>query len=69
MITGSNGEVEWHELKVQPDAQVDQFCDQLIVNLRSDWEPKPGQVYTKGSLLVVPIVDFVKKGTEGSNTL
>ena len=43
-----------------------QFRDQLIVNLRSDWEVKPGLLYGKGSLLVVSIKEFVALGPQGT---
>ena len=45
--------------RAQEDAKIDTFADQLLVELRSAWEPGNGKTYAAGSLLAVPLAAFM----------
>jgi prolyl oligopeptidase len=58
-------EEQWHELEVlQEDAETDQFLNQMLISLRSDWKISSSVTYRSGSLLVVDILDFVYNGLQ-----
>ena len=50
---------EYEKVPVPEDAKVDTFADQLLVELRSAWEPGNGKTYAAGSLLAVPLAAFM----------
>lgn len=58
----------WHELKVPLDSEISVFADQLLVQLRSDWE-LPSRTYKQGSLLAAGVEEFVHKATEGTKSI
>jgi len=58
----------WYELKVPLDSEISVFADQLLVQLRSDWE-LPARTYKQGSLLAAGVQDFVDKATEGASSV
>jgi prolyl oligopeptidase len=52
------------EVDVQEDAEIDFVGNLMIISLRSDWEPVPGQKFTQGSLIYTDAETFMKKGKE-----
>ena len=61
MSVGEPG--EFIELETQDDADLSLLGNLMLISLRSDWEPVPGgKKYIKGSLIHVPIHDFLTKG-------
>ena len=58
-------ELEWHELEVlQEDAETQQFLNQMLISLRSDWKISSSVTYRAGSLLAVDVLDFVYNGLQ-----
>ena len=58
-------ETLWHELEVlQEDAETQQFLNQMLISLRSDWKISSSVTYRAGSLLAVDILDFVYNGLQ-----
>lgn len=58
-------EQEWHDLEVlQEDAETQQFLNQMLISLRSDWKISSSVTYRAGALLVVDILDFVYNGLQ-----
>lgn len=55
------------EVDVQEDASVSYVGKFMIISLRSDWEPKPGIYFKKGSLVYVDSDVFLTKGKESSD--
>eukprot|EP01041_Mallomonas_annulata_P005263 gene5263-10532_t len=61
-------EAVWHEIPVQEDAQVQQFLDQILITLRSDWTvggecgEGGGVTFAKGSVLAVAARDLIANG-------
>jgi prolyl oligopeptidase len=53
-----NDDSHWNELLIPEDAEVNQFYDQLLITLRSDWNIN-NTIYVKGTLLAVGVVNFV----------
>ncbi|CAB9522764.1 Uncharacterized peptidase RP174 [Seminavis robusta] len=53
---------EFKEVQVQDDADVSFIGNLLMITLRSDWEPVPGQKFIKGSMLYVDAKTFLEKG-------
>jgi prolyl oligopeptidase len=49
---------------IQDDAEMHFVGNLLIVSLRSDWEPAPGQKFKQGSLIYTDCETFMKKGKE-----
>lgn len=60
-----DGGASWYALPVPVDAEVDQFADQLLIKLRSEWTPHGSVTFSQGTLLGVAMEDFVAKGVEG----
>ena len=52
------------EIDVQEDAEIDFVGNLIIISLRSDWEPAPGQKFKQGSLIYTDAETFMKKGKE-----
>lgn len=52
------------EVDVQDDAEIDFVGNLMIVSLRSDWEPVPGQKFKQGSLIYTDAETFLQKGKE-----
>ncbi|CAB9526578.1 Uncharacterized peptidase y4nA [Seminavis robusta] len=55
---------KFQEIQVQEDALVDFLGNLMIITLRSDWAPIPGENYIQGSLLYVDAKTFLEKGPE-----
>ena len=52
------------EVDIQDDAEIDFIGNIIIISLRSDWEPVPGQKFKQGSLIYTDAEVFLKKGKE-----
>lgn len=59
---------EFVEVPKQDDASISFFGDQMLISLRSDWACS-GANYVAGSLLAVPVADFLDKATASSFTV
>lgn len=70
-LTDSSTRV-WYVIPVPDDAEIDIFADQLLIQLRSPWVVKKGTAgaseedkeevtYAAGSLLALPLADFVQR--------
>lgn len=57
-------EPEFVEVAVQEDASIDFVGKWMLVDLRSDWEPKPGEKFIQGSIVYVDARVFLEKGPE-----
>lgn len=55
---------EFVEVDIQDDAQIDFVGNLIIISLRSDWEPVPGQTFKQGSLIYTNAETFLKEGKE-----
>ena len=55
---------EFVEVAVQEDASIDFVGKWMIIDLRSDWEPIPGQTFIQGSLIYVDAKTFLEQGPE-----
>jgi len=60
----AGAEPEFTEIKVQDDAEIDFVGNMMIISLRSDWEPSPGQKFITGSLVYVNAKQFLEAGPE-----
>ena len=56
---------EFKEIEVQDDAEIDFVGNLMIISLRSDWEPIPGEKFITGSLIYVNAKDFINNGPAG----
>ena len=52
------------EVDVQEDAEIDFVGKLMIISLRSDWEPVPGQTFKQGSRIYTDAETFLKKGKD-----
>ena len=59
--TSEDSEKDFQELKVQEDAAISIFADQIIIKLRSDWKTTTG-LFPAGSLIVGSVKDVLNKG-------
>jgi len=55
---------EFVKLNVPLDAEVDFLGENMLIQLRSDWEVSSEKTYTKGSLLAVPYKQFIEQGIQ-----
>lgn len=55
---------EFVEVDIQEDAEIDFVGNLMIISLRSDWEPVPGQEFKQGSLIYTNATTFLETGKE-----
>lgn len=57
---------EFVEVDIQDDASISLLGKMAIISLRSDWEPKPGSLFKRGSVILTDTDIFLASGAAAS---